>query len=160
MTMEVWHYWYLASLIMFLLEAMAIPGIGFFFAAIGAFILGVLVQMGVVPADNLLAQGGVFFMLTALAAAALWKPLKNFRIGNTETHNDVIGRIAVVGDEGLAKGKKGTAKWSGTIMTARLAADAAIESAAAGTELKIVEMQGSTLILAESAYPLKNQNNN
>lgn len=155
MELEIWHYWYIGSILLFALEALAVPGIGFFFAAIGAFLLAVLLQIGGVPANDLIAQGGIFFVLTAISAAVLWKPLKNMRIGKGHAvHNDMVGRFATVDGKELVKGSKGSALWSGAIMNARLADNASIASATVGTELKIVEVQGSTLILAEKTYQI------
>lgn len=134
---------------------MAIPGIGLFFAALGALTLGLFVQVGLFPHPDWLVQTTAFFFLTGLWAIALWKPLQKMRLrraAKSEQHNDVIGRSAEVGPAGIEKGKKGNAYWSGALITARLAEDAAITSAAAGEELKVVALDGSTLILAEPAY--------
>lgn len=151
------HYWYVLSVILFLLEAFAIPGIGLFFAGFGALTVALLVQWGVISAESHLAQYTAFFLLTGLWMAILWTPLKKFRIRRLmqhETHHDVIGRMARVKGESLRKNQRGTVEWSGTLMAARLADDAAIEEAAVGIELKIVAIEGSTLILAEPGYSL------
>lgn len=155
MELEVWNYWYIASMVLLLMEALAIPGVGLFFAAISALCLGALTQSGVIAVDDSLTQGTVFFFLTALWAAVLWKPLKRMRLSKSpQSHNDMVGRSAYVTGGALEKGVKGTAKWSGTIMTARLAKDAGIEAAAEGTELKIIDVQNATLILAELDYAI------
>ncbi|MBM3618909.1 MAG: hypothetical protein FJX23_10270 [Alphaproteobacteria bacterium] len=156
--MEQWHYWYLLSVLLFVLEAAAIPGIGLFFAALAALTLGLFVQVGLFPHPDWLVQTTAFFFLTGLWAIALWKPLQKMRIRRAakgEKHHDVIGRSAEVGPGGIAKGKKGNAYWSGALLTARLADDAAIASAAPGEELKVVAVEGSTLILAESTYTIR-----
>lgn len=154
--MEYSYYWFIASLVFFLLEALGASGIGLLFAALAAFCIGILLQTGLLGEADYLAQGGIFFILTALWALLLWKPLKAMRLAKTaQHHHDMIGRLAVVGDAGLAKGKKsGQVRWSGTTMRARLADDAAIDIAAGGEELKIVAVDGSTLILAQKDYPL------
>lgn len=157
--MEQWHYWYLLSLLLFILEAAAVPGIGLFFAALGALSLGLFVQVGLFPHSDWLVQTTAFFFLTGLWAIALWKPLQKMRLRraakNGEQHHDVIGRNAEVGPGGIHKGKKGNAYWSGALITARLADDATIESAAPGDELKVVALDGSTLILAEQTYIIR-----
>lgn len=153
--MEYSYYWFIASLLLFLLEALGATGIGFLFAALGAFCLGVLLQFGYLPEDEYLAQGAVFAALTALWTLVLWQPLKRMRLSKpAQDHHDMIGRHATVDAEGLAKGQKGQAHWSGTTMRARLADDAAMDVASGGTELKIVAVDGSTLILAQKDYPL------
>jgi membrane protein implicated in regulation of membrane protease activity len=153
--MSSWHYWYLFSAALFLLEATAVPGIGFFFAAFGALSVGLLIQSQWLDAANWLAQATAFFFLTGIWTALLWVPLQKFRVKNrknAELHHDVIGRSAIVGPDGLRKGARGQAFWSGTLMSARLADNAAIDSAASGTELKIVAIEGLTLVLAEKTY--------
>lgn len=155
--MEQWHYWYLLSLLLFILEAAAISGVGLFFAALGALTLGLFVQVGLFPHTDWLVQTTAFFFLTGLWTIALWKPLQKMRLRRAakgEKHHDVIGRNAEVGPSGIQKGKKGNAYWSGALISARLADDATIENAKAGEELKIVALDGATLILAEPAYAI------
>lgn len=156
--MEQWQYWYLLSLFLFILEAAAVPGIGLFFAALGAMSLGLFVQVGLFPHTDWLVQTTAFFFLTGLWAIALWKPLQKMRLRKvmkSDQHHDVIGRNVEVGPGGIQKGKKGNAYWSGALLTARIAEDAAVESAEAGDELKIVAVESSTLILAESTYSIR-----
>lgn len=154
--MDYFHFWFIASILFFALEALGASGIGLLFAAIAALCMGLLVQSGVIAPDNYLAQTAGFFTLTALCALLLWKPLKKMRLAKAPApHHDMVGRFAIVGDAGLTKNKTGAAMWSGTSMYARLADDAAIEIAAGGEELKIVNLDGSTLLLAQKDYPLK-----
>lgn len=153
--MEYPYFWFIASAILFLMEAMGVSGIGLFFAAFGALSTGMLVQAGILPEQDYLAQTATFFGLTAFWAAVLWKPLKKLRLSKSaQPHHDMVGRIAVVADEGLAKGRTGHAHWSGTTMRARLAEDAAEDIVAGGQEMKIVAVDGSTLILAQKDYLL------
>lgn len=149
------HYWYLLSLILFLLEATAVPGIGFFFAAFGALSLALLVQWNIIDSGSWLIETTAFFFLTGLWAAILWVPLQKFRLKrrlSSQVHHDVIGRFAIVGPQGLAKGVRGNALWSGTLISARLADDAAVDNVAEGAELKIVDIDGLVLVLAEDGY--------
>lgn len=151
--MDYIYFWFIASILFFLMEALGVTGIGFLFAALGAFCTGILAQLDYLPATDYLAQGAVFFTLSALWAVVLWKPLKNLRLSRpAENHHDMIGRYATVTEAGLVKDSLGQAHWSGTTLRARLADDASIASAAAGEELKIVAVDGSTLILAQKDY--------
>ena len=155
MQIDTTFFWFGLSMVLFLVEAFGLPGLGFFFAAIAALCVGLLVELNVLALDDHIQQGSAFFALTAIWAAALWKPLKKWRMQNpAQVHNDMIGRTAIVAEGGLSKNRSGNAKWSGTIMKARMAADAAIEKAAEGDELKIVDVQSATLILAELSYVL------
>lgn len=156
--MEQWQYWYLLSLFLFILEAAAVPGIGLFFAALGAMSLGLFVQVGLFPHPDWLVQTTAFFFLTGLWAMALWKPLQKIRLRRvmkSDQHQDVIGRFVEVGPGGIKKGKKGNAYWSGALLNARIADDATVASAGSGEELKIVAVEGSTLILAEHTYTIR-----
>lgn len=157
--MEYAYYWFIASVVFFLAEALGISGVGLLFAAIGAFCMGLLLQLEFLSTDDYVTQGAVFFMLTAFWTLVLWVPLKKMRLSNpAEEHNDMVGRTATVGDEPLQKGKSGHVRWSGTTMRARLADDASIDSATAGDELKIVKVDGATLILAQKDYPTAKNN--
>lgn len=153
--METAYIWFLASILFFVAEALGISGVGLLFAAIAAFCVGLGLQFGLLGESNHILQGAAFFGFTALFAVLLWKPMQKFRVSHkSETHHDVIGRTALVAGDGLVKGKTGLAQWSGTTMSAQLASDAAINSAAIGEELKIVRVDGATLVLAQLDYPL------
>lgn len=153
------YFWFGLSMAFFFLEAYGITGIGFLFSALAALCMGIIMQNGWIDARDTVAQAATFFGLTGLWAAILWKPLKKFRMSRpTQTHNDMIGRFATVTEGGLQKGKSGHVHWSGTLMRARLAEDAAIDAAEAGEELKIIAVQGATLILAESSYLVEDKN--
>ncbi len=158
MELEIWHYWYIASMALLLSEALLVPGVGFLFAAVAALCMGALVQLGMIASGDMVAQGTAFFFLTAIWAVVLWKPLKKFRMqGSNSKHHDMVGRMAIVDVGGVEKGRNGRARWSGTIMSARLAADSKLGVVAEGTELKIVDVRGSTLILAEPDYEIQSR---
>ncbi|MCH2547076.1 MAG: hypothetical protein MK052_05670 [Alphaproteobacteria bacterium] len=157
--MEIAYFWFIASILLFLFEAMGLSGIGLLFAAIAALCVGIMIELGLLDPLNHIAQGAAFFAFTALWAALLWWPIKKLRMGKQlHHHHNMIGRTATVAAAGLTKDITGFATWSGTSMRARLAPDAAIETAPAGTELKIVKVDGSTLILAQIDYPIATDN--
>lgn len=134
--------WLIAGTICFFLEAMAIPGVGFLFAGFAALTVGGLLAGGLLDAANVLTQLGVFFIATAVWAAALWKPLK--RLQSKNEYQNIVGGTAIVDSEPLEKGKTGQVKWSGTVMRARLAEDAT-DSIPAGNEVKILSVKGNVL---------------
>lgn len=157
--MEVTYFWFLASILFFFIEAFGVSGVGLLFAAIAAFCVGMVLQLGFLDETNLISQGATFFALTGFWALVLWKPLKHSHFGKSRRrHHDMVGRMAIVGEAGLHKGKTGTVSWSGTTMRARLADDAAMDMAAAGDELMIVNVDGSMLILAQKDFPLPSNN--
>lgn len=154
--METAYIWFLASILFFVAEALGVSGVGLLFAAIGAFCVGLSLQFGLLAEENTIFQGAAFFGFTALSALLLWKPMQAFRVNQkSDIHHDIVGRTAVVAGDGLVKEKQGLAQWSGTTMTARLASDASLNAAAVGEELKIVRVDGATLVLAQLDYPLE-----
>ena len=141
--------WLLAGAALCAAEVMIGPGIGLFFAGLAAICVGALVEAGALGAEDLVLQFGVFFALTVVWAALLWKPLKRFYTHKnrpSQQFNNIVGEKAVVAGAGLARGKAGTVSWSGTTMQAELAADAA-DAIPAGERVAIVEVRGATLIV-------------
>lgn len=128
-------------------EAFLVSGIGVFFAGLGAITVGIIILAN--PDLTPVGQTTWFFAATAAWTAVLWKPFQNFYNKSSEGHNDMVGRLVTVDDEGLTKGKKGSVKWSGTIMTARLSDDATIEKAEPGAELVIVSVTGGVLEVSD-----------
>lgn len=141
--------WLIAGLLLCSAEALIGPGMGLFFGGLAAVIVGLLTEIGVVGKEAYVAQGAWWLVLTVVLAAALWKPLKNFythRNTPGRQYNNIVGGKATVAGEGLRKGMEGQVAWSGTLMKAELAADAA-ESVPAGAPVTIVGMQGAKLIV-------------
>lgn len=113
-------YWLIAAAILLALEAFGIPGIGFLFAGLAAFVVGLAVELRVIPALNYAAQGAVFFAVTCLFAALLWKKLKHWRLNpNGPVYSNIIGTEATVTQPLIGDGV-GEVRWSGTLMRARL----------------------------------------
>jgi membrane protein implicated in regulation of membrane protease activity len=84
--------------------------------------------------------------LTIVSAILLWKPLKNYKSPNeSKPFTDMEGQKAVVIGT-LEPGKHGQAKWSGTVMKAKLD-ESATSSIAEGKEAVIVRVEGNILIL-------------
>ena len=136
------HLWLIAGGILIVLEFILMPGIGFLFAGLGALTAGLALVLGL--ADNQVVQWIIFFATTILWTALLWKPLKNFRLGHSgKDFNDMIGHKAVLLED-LTPGITGRAKWSGTIMNAKLEA-ASNETLLKNSEVTIVEVNGNVL---------------
>jgi membrane protein implicated in regulation of membrane protease activity len=141
--------WILAGTAMVALEVFILPGIGLFFAGLSALVVGILVSLDMIHAENLMAQLGAFFVITGIWAIMLWKPLQKFRhrVTDKRTINNVVGDIAVVTEEGLSRGKTGHVKWSGTLLSARLHSNAKVEAIEGGQNVKIVEMEGAIALV-------------
>lgn len=145
--------WLLLGIAAVLAEVLAVaPGIGLLFTGLGA--LGVSLLLYSLPgADiSLLGQLTWFLAFTAVWAVLLWKPMKRWRMPSAKsgTYSNIVGDRATVGAEGLRKGEQGQVTWSGTVMNAELADDAAVQSVPAGEIVKIVAVQGNTFFVKPS----------
>lgn len=140
-------YWLVAGAALLALEAFGLPGIGFLFAGLGALIVGLVVQAGLVAEGAYIAQWAIFFLSTTLFALLLWKKLKSWRLNpNAPQYSNMIGTEAVV-TQPLIGDAVGEVRWSGTLMRARLS-DASASNAALGTTVIIRAMDGNLLLVA------------
>ncbi|TAE34873.1 MAG: hypothetical protein EAY65_00350 [Alphaproteobacteria bacterium] len=142
--------WLLAAAVMMALEAMGLNGIGVLFGGIAAFVVGVLIELGVIDADATLAQWAVWFALTTIIGWALYKPLKRFR-SNTQDKdqfNNIVGTQARVASGGLMVGKQGKVHWSGTTMGAQIDPSSSQEAFLEGDMVEIIALKGNQLLVA------------
>lgn len=139
------YAWLVAGALMLLVEALGIPGVGFLFAGLGAVGTGALISGGLLDTDAFLAQTASWFALTFLFAALLFKPLQRWRSRQRAAYHSMIGTTANVTPPGLLPDQEGQARWSGTLMRARLAAGQA--PAETGAVLRILAVEGTVLIL-------------
>lgn len=142
--------WLLAGAGMLALEAFGLPGIGFLFAGLGAILVGVAIEAGLVGAGNYIAQFAVFLVFTSIFAALLWKKLKAWRMNpRGETYQNMIGENAVIALSGLQKGATGQVRWSGTLMQAELDPSESALGLAEGSIVKIVAVKGNVLYVKQ-----------
>jgi membrane protein implicated in regulation of membrane protease activity len=142
-------WWLIAAAALMTLEAFGIPGIGFVFAGLSALLVAGVTLAGIFAEEQYVAQFSLWFALTAVLAALLWKPMKRWRVNPeaSEQFSNMIGAAAVVCGGALRRGHTGSAKWSGTTMRAELSDDAAVEELAEGETALIQEVRGTVLIL-------------
>jgi membrane protein implicated in regulation of membrane protease activity len=145
--MDAMYIWLIAGVLFFALEAIGISGVGFLFAGFGATTVGTLVYSGMLQADNTIIQFIIFFATTAIWAILLWKPLQQFRLRKgPQGYSNMVGETAYVGSNGIdAKG--GEVTWSGTIMKAQIAAGVTLTRLEAGSQVTIVDIVGTTLMV-------------
>lgn len=150
MVIEPAQIWLIVGAVMLAIEALGVPGIGFLFAGLAAVFTGLLVHLGVLDAANSGVQIAVFFSATTLLAVLMWKKLKSWRTSPATAgdYRNMIGDVAIVGQDGLSKGKTGQVAWSGTTMMAELSAQSSAQSCAQGDVVEIVEVKGNKLIVA------------
>lgn len=130
-----------------MLEVTVTPGIGMLFAAFGAFTLGTLLALGILNDPSIFGQVAWFLSFTAIWTVILWHPLKSWMQSKSKPYENFAGTKAIVGDDGLVKGKTGAAIWSGATMKARIAPDAVIESVVGGEEVWVQYTEGNVLLV-------------
>lgn len=141
-------YWLIFGMVCLGLEAFGISGVGFLFAGLGAFLVGILIETGTVGIEAFAAQFAWFFGFSALTAALLWKPMKTWRITKkSPEYSNMIGERATVFEIPLLKGKEGKVMWSGAPMIAELMAGSSAESLAVGEMVIIKDIKGNKLFV-------------
>ncbi|MDB2414293.1 NfeD family protein [Rickettsiales bacterium] len=141
--------WLTLGAIFIIIEVFFTPGIGFLFAGLGAVSVGGLIIMQISDSSNYWQQILFFLILTSVWASFLWKPLKKLLNSSSDiNYKDVEGGTAIVVDSALTCDKEGQVKWSGTIMNARLEPKVQKEEVEVGQEVKIIKVDGNTLIVS------------
>ncbi len=138
--------WAIIAAFFFIIEVGVVTGFGFFFAAVAALTMSLLLVTDVIDPTSFWWHVGYFFVLTAFWTILLWKPVKRWFGDKAMGYNDMIGSRAIA-EEDLSKGKTGKVRWSGTIMRARVAESAKKDKLEAGTELYVVDKDGSVLLV-------------
>ena len=140
------HLWYLIAGISFVIE-LSIMGLSgpLLFFAIASLITGILVSMSVIDGwqSEIFAVG----VLTALAAAVLWKPLKSLQNSKEKTDNssDMIG-LQVLASTCITT-TTGTIRYSGINWQARLADDIDVTEITEQSQCEIVAIKGNTMLV-------------
>ena len=137
--------WLAAGALFIAVEIFGIPGIGFLFAGIAALLVGGAVETGVIATDATVAQFILFFAITCVSAALLWKKLN--RTPKPDYHN-IVGTEARVAAPGLRGQQEGQVKWSGTLMRAQIDPKSGIDVMAEGTSVIIRHVEGNLVFVA------------
>lgn len=140
--------WLALGIVCVLLEAFSIPGIGFLFLGLASISVGGLILGTVIDAGDIGQQILWLGLLTVAWTALLWIPMKRFRMNkNAKPFHNIIGNTATVTQSPLTKDRPGTVRWSGTVVKAQLANDAAVDTLAIDTDVIITDIQDAIFIV-------------
>lgn len=138
--------WLAVGAVFLVLEIIGFAGAGLIFAGLAGLSVGYAIQMGWLAEGSSLWQVAWFFILTAVWAALLWKPIKRFTkkpSSGAPMYQNITGtRARALTD--MAPGVEATVRWSGTVMRARLEGDL---PAKAGDELAVIRIEGNVLMV-------------
>lgn len=149
MHIDISIYWLIFGVVCFALEAFGITGVGLFFAGLGALSLAVLMQLGTPEPAAFVAQFAWFFGFTAVWAALLWKPIKDYRMRRKASdYSNMVGDRGTVAGKPLVKGKEGKVKWSGTTMVAEICPECTVAEIAVGESVVIKDVKGNKLFVS------------
>ena len=141
--------WLVLGTFCIILEACILPGIGFFFAGLGAFTLGGLMVFGIIHTPSFFVQCGYFFLLTFIWGICLWKFFQQYlKRAHKPSYRNMIGERVIVVSPTLGKNEKGQISWSGTVMSALLDEAAPVSTVTKDTTLYIVSLSGTTVIVS------------
>lgn len=138
------NMWLAVGVVLLLAEAIGASGVGLLFTGLGALAVGGALYGGMLASDAYVAQFALFFAVSAVWAALLWKPMQKFRGQHKRSsYNNIVGDTAIVAAGGLSRTAGGNVAWSGTIMKAELAGhDEALDE---GAQVVITDVRGATL---------------
>lgn len=141
--------WLLLGACFIIAEAFIVPGIGFFFAGLGAFTLGGLLVFRILETSNFFLQIGYASLFTAIWVLLLWKPFKRYISSRKgKGYSNFIGEQAMVISTVLEKGQKGYVTYSGTTMSALLDPNADIDQLPKGSIAYITHISGTTVTVS------------
>jgi membrane protein implicated in regulation of membrane protease activity len=148
MDMSSAEIWLIVGVLLLLLEAFGMSGVGLLFAGLGCLSVGAFLNLELIASDNTLVHFVWFFAMTALWTAVLWKPMQRFYSSrNKKGYKNMVGDTAYVSAGGLSKSSGGDVTWSGTTMKAELDKDSVTETLAGGAAVIIIDVRGATLIV-------------
>ncbi len=141
--------WLAAGALLIAVEAFTMPGLGLFLGGIGALFTAICIEAGWILPESTLAQFACCFGITAGVTAALWRPLKKFRMRGKHKQsielNNMVGQTAIVASGGLRGDMPGQVSWSGTLMNAQLVHGDAASLLPEGTPVIIRSVSGTTV---------------
>jgi len=140
--------WLLFGVALIILEFSQVPGIGFLFLGLGGISTSIITNYW--QEETLLTQFAYFGIASLAWFMLLWYPLKTFLSSNKNKllrdTFDIVGSDVVVINKDIKTGTIGQVSWCGTTMNAKLAENAANNTAKVGDTLIVQEVKGNVLI--------------
>lgn len=140
------QFFYVLAGLSFLLE-LTVIGLGgpLLFFAIASFVTAILISVGLISGWEI--EIFTLGVLTAVAAATLWKPLQRFQNSGDGSDNssDMIGRQVLVSK--AVSANDGTIRYSGIDWNSRLTEGAGVESIAEGEHCVIAAVDGNIMLV-------------
>ncbi len=144
------EFWFIAGLVLIILEVVLGFTIVLLFTSLAAFTMGFLLYAKLALFDSAYWQFAAFFGLTFFWALILWKPLKKLKDrgnGQSTGFQNYFGQTVEVINNDLTKGKAGAAKWSGTTIKVALHPEYPEETLKVGGSAKIIDIRDNTFII-------------
>lgn len=141
------YIWLLLGAALICFEILTVPGVGFLFAGLAAFTVGLALGIGLLDGNSIIMQIAVFMVTMGIWAAVLWRPLKNFlhKPSAGVPYSNIVGTTGTVMKPGLERGKSGEVKWSGAVMRAEIWSGVDLDEIPSGTEVEVAEVAGNLL---------------
>jgi len=137
--------WLLLGTSFIIAEAFLVPGVGFFFAGLGAFSIGGLLAFGILSTSDFFLQLGYVSLATLGWTLLLWKPFKRYISSRHDReYSNLVGEEATVASLTLEKRKKGHIYYSGTTMSALLDERSIVDQLPQGATVYITHISGTT----------------
>ncbi len=151
------YFWLALAALFLALEAFGVMGVGLMFGGLAALLVGILIEFSVIGENQIVTQLAVWFGITALCAALLYKPMKRWRTTSKsgQHYDNIVGDTAIVTDGDLSRDAQGKVKWSGTVMNASIDPQASIDRFEDGQTVKVSEVRGNTFLVCATHDEIK-----
>ena len=138
--------WLCLGGILLLLECVFINSIYLLFIVAGAFFVSVLLQIGIISADDIFVQIFIVSIVSGLCSLIFYRRKKY--IGNSKIFNNIIGdEVKIIASSFINK-EVGNVKWSGTVMNAKYK-NTNHSSLNENAKHIVVAIEGNVLIIEE-----------
>lgn len=146
------YFWLIIAAFFLALEAFGVIGVGMMFGGLAALLVGILIEFGLINEAEIITQMAVWFGITALCAALLYKPMKRWRTTSSsgQQYDNIVGDNAIVTESAITRDMQGKVKWSGTVMNAAIDAHSSVDHFDEGQIVKVSDVKGNLFLICAS----------